>query len=289
MDGDAGCGGGKGRDVTGPIRADAFADRDATAELFAEIALATGPLILALYENGCEIRAKADSSPVSEADEKAEELILARLAESLPGVAIVAEESCSRNGAPAAPPVFILVDPLDGTREFVNRNGEFTVNIALVSNGRAVAGAVYAPALGEIWWGGARAFHARLSPKGERIATRSIATRAAPQDGLVALASRSHGDPQTEAFLARLPIAGRESAGSSLKFCRIAEGAADVYPRFSRTMEWDLAAGHAVLSAAGGLVLTGEGAPFLYGKSADGFANPPFVAWGDPHAAERFR
>lgn len=275
--------------MTGPDRTADIADRDATAELFARIALAAGPLIMDLYDNGCDIRAKADASPVSEADEQAEALILARLAQALPGLPVVAEESCARNGPPSCGGTFILVDPLDGTREFVSRNGEFTVNIALISEGAPVAGAVYAPVPGEIWWGGARAFHARVSPAGERTDTRAIHTRPAPSDGLVALASRSHGDPQTEAFLARLPLAGRVSAGSSLKFCRIAEGQADVYPRFGRTMEWDVAAGHAVLTAAGGAVLTPQGAPFAYGKSAEGYANEAFIAWGDPRAAERFR
>lgn len=273
----------------GPDRTVDSADRDAAAELFAEIALAAGPLILDLYENGCEIRAKADASPVSEADERAEALILARLAQDLPGFTVVAEESCARSAPPSCAGPFILVDPLDGTREFVNRNGEFTVNIALIAEGTPVAGAVYAPVLGEIWWGGRRAFHARVSSAGERTDMRPIHVRSAPANGLVALASRSHGDPQTEAFLARLPLAGRASAGSSLKFCRIAEGRADVYPRFGRTMEWDVAAGHAVLAAAGGAVLTPWGAPFAYGKSDEGFANGPFVAWGDPRAAERFR
>lgn len=267
-----------------------MSDRDAVAGLFARITREAGAIVLSLYQNGCAIRAKADESPVSEADEKAEELILARLAELFPGVPVVAEESSARSGAPACGDRFILVDPLDGTREFVTRNGEFTVNIALIEKGVPVAGAVFAPVSGELWWGGRSAFCARTRD-GEDVTPfpRPIVTRAAPQGGLVALASRSHGDRETEAFLARLPVASLVTAGSSLKFCRIAEGLADVYPRFTRTMEWDIAAGHAVLAAAGGVVRSPEGAPFLYGKAAQGYANSSFVAWGDPAAAERFR
>ena len=181
---------------------------------------------------------------------------------------------------------FILVDPLDGTREFIARNGEFTVNVALVERGQPIAGAVYAPALERLWFAGERAF-ACAAPVGADLPPPRLGGRCAlaPRPpALTALASRSHGDPATEAFLAGLPIADRRSAGSSLKFCVIAEGEGDVYPRFGPTMEWDTAAGDAVLRAAGGVVLAVEGGPLVYGKIAAGLRNGGFVAWGDPRA-----
>jgi 3'(2'), 5'-bisphosphate nucleotidase len=185
--------------------------------------------------------------------------------------------------------LFFLVDPLDGTREFIARNGEFTVNVALIDAGVPIAGAVYAPAIGKLWFGGTSAFLCEV-PVGEALpepsAWRPISARAAPAK-LAALASRSHADPATEAFLSQLPIGERKSAGSSLKFCVIAEGAADVYPRFAPTMEWDTAAGDAVLRAAGGIVLAMDGAPLAYGKYAAALRNGGFVAWGDPALAAR--
>jgi len=180
----------------------------------------------------------------------------------------------------------VLVDPLDGTREFVDRSGEYTVNIALVEDGRPVLGVVHAPALDEVHVGrvGSGAAHGRLEADGT-VAWTSIAVRPAPADGLAVLASRSHCDAATEALLARLPVTERVAAGSSLKFCRLAEGKADLYPRLGRTMEWDTAAGDAVLTAAGGRVVTLDGRPLAYGKrgraeDAD-FANPHFLALGD--------
>lgn len=265
--------------------------RAALADLFARLAVEAGWIALALYESGCPVAEKPDESPVTEADLRAEAAILAGLAREAPDLAIVAEETVARAGPPLCPARFALVDPLDGTREFVRRSAEFTVNIALVEDGAPTLGVVFAPTLGRLWSGdvGAGAFASDYARDASRPqARRAIAARSAP-DRLVALASRSHGDPRTEAFLARLPLAGRERAGSSLKFCRIAEGAADVYPRFSPTMEWDTAAGHAVLAAAGGAVAAPDGAPFPYGKCAGGYRNGPFVAWGDPRAAARFR
>ena len=169
---------------------------------------------------------------------------------------------------------FWLVDPLDGTKEFISRNGEFTVNIALVEGGQPVLGVVLAPALGKVWWG-AMGHGARMR---DEAGERPIAARPRPAEGVVAVASRSHSDAQTEAFLDAQGVAERISAGSSLKFCLVAEGRADLYPRFGRTMEWDTAAGHAVLAAAGGRVTTRDGAPFLYRKP--GFENPAFIAAG---------
>jgi len=262
--------------------------RDEIAAFFASIALAAGAVVMREYDRGCEVRAKKDASPVTIADERAEELILGELRTRATAIPIVAEESVARGAQDAIGRSFILVDPLDGTREFIACNGEFTINIALVRDAAPVAGAVYAPALGRLWFGGERAFVCDSpvgAPLPDRSSWRRIATRVAPALGLVALASRSHGDPATEAFLARLPIGERRSAGSSLKFCALAEGTADVYPRFAPTMEWDTAAGDAVLRAAGGAVLGEDGAALRYGKIGSQMRNGSFVAWGDPRRA----
>ena len=259
------------------------AERDACAQVFARIALEAGLAVMEVYGGQCAARQKADSSPVTEADERAEAIILARLAVEYPELPVVAEESVARGDVPACGSRFILVDPLDGTREFLARNDEFTVNIALIDAGAPIAGVVYAPALSKLWFGGVEAWVCPAAP-GDALppqaAWRQIAVRTPGPDGLVALCSRSHSDGGTEEFLATHHIAGRLNAGSSLKFCVIAEGDADVYPRFGPTMEWDIAAGEAVLRAAGGRVETPEGAPMRYGKTAEGFRNGAFVAWG---------
>ena len=265
--------------------------RDRLAECFAELCLAAGAVVMKVYGEGCEARLKSDQSPVTEADERAEAVILAGLSERMPGWPVLAEEAAARGEVPGAAARFILVDPLDGTREFLNRNGEFTVNIGLVVDGVPVAGAVYAPVLGHLWSGGATARRRTIAPGAalaQATGSRTIRTRTAPAAGWTALASRSHGDPETEALLARLPVAERRAAGSSLKFCVVAEGEADVYPRFGPTMEWDTAAGEAVLRAAGGTVLDPVGGPFRYGKTEGRYRNGAFVAWGDPAAAARF-
>ena len=264
--------------------------RDMIAEFFAEVALAAGPVIMVEYAKGCEVRTKKDSSPVTIADERAEEVILSLLRARATAIPIVAEESIARGVQTAIGRNFLLVDPLDGTREFIACNGEFTVNIGLVRDGAPVAGAVYAPALGRLWFGGDRAFvcdAAVGAPLPDRSSWRQIHARRAPAKDLIALASRSHCDPATEAFLAKLPVGDRRSAGSSLKFCALAEGAADVYPRFAPTMEWDTAAGDAVLRAAGGVVLDVQGGALRYGKEETRLRNGGFVAWGDPALASR--
>jgi 3'(2'), 5'-bisphosphate nucleotidase len=262
---------------------------DAIAVYFAAIALAAGPAVMDEYGRSAEARAKRDGSPVTAADERAEAIIRERLRLTATPIPIVAEEATAAGEAIAAASRFILVDPLDGTREFVARNGEFTINVALVENGAPVAGAVYAPALERLWFGG-RTAYACPAPLGSDLpdarSWRVLRTRPAPAS-LVALASRSHCDPATEAFLARLPIGERRSAGSSLKFCVIAEGEGDVYPRFAPTMEWDTAAGDAVLRAAGGAVLARDGGPLRYGKFAADLRNGDFVAWGDSRLAAR--
>jgi 3'(2'), 5'-bisphosphate nucleotidase len=264
------------------------ADPDAIAEIFAEIAIEAAVPVMAVYSAAAiQVRQKPDLSPVSEADEVAEAVILRRLAALLPGVPVLSEEAASRGARNVTEPTFILVDPIDGTREFLSHNGEFTINIGLVVAGLPRAGVVYAPALGKLWIGGGSAWTCRVEP-GARLPVprerHAIHVRQAPAQGLTALASRSHADSATEAFLAGLVIAERRAAGSSLKFCAVAEGSADVYPRFGATMEWDTAAGDAVLRAAGGIVLGADGWPLRYGKAETDFKNGPFVAWGDVSA-----
>jgi 3'(2'), 5'-bisphosphate nucleotidase len=234
-------------------------------------------VILDHYQGNAAVRVKEDASPVTAADEAAEAVILAGLAELTPEVPVVAEETVAAGRIPALDDgPFWLVDPLDGTKEFISKNGEFTVNIALIEGCEAMLGVVLAPALGKVWWG-ARGHGAMAREAGEREGRR-ISVRRMPASP-VAVASRSHADPATEAFLDEAGVAERISAGSSLKFCLVAEGKADLYPRFGRTMEWDTAAGHAVLAAAGGRVTTRDGAPFLSRKP--GFENPGFIARGD--------
>ena len=256
---------------------------DAVAAFFARIALAAGPAIMAVYAGECVVRAKDDLSPVTLADERAEAVILRHLEQDANPIPVVAEEAAAKGAKIELAEEFVLVDPLDGTREFIARNGEFTVNIALVRKGRVVAGAVYAPALQRLWFGGERAYFCVAAPGADLPAPghwRRLRVRRAPAR-LTALASRSHCDPATEEFLAGLPIAERRSAGSSLKFCAIAEGEADVYPRFAPTMEWDTAAGEAVLRAAGGVVRAIGGGRLLYAKTQSGLRNGGFIAWGD--------
>jgi 3'(2'), 5'-bisphosphate nucleotidase len=264
--------------------------RDAIASFLAKAALSAGPAVMEEYERGCEVASKADGSPVTSADHRAEAIICERLASIVPLPPVCAEESFAAGWQPSDAERFLLVDPLDGTREFVAHNGEFTINVALIERGAPIAGAVYAPAIGRLWVGGDAAFvcetrvGAELPAEGSR---RRIQTRRAPTT-LTAFASRSHLDPESDSFLRRLPIGETRFAGSSLKFCLIAEGLGDVYPRFAPTMEWDTAAGDAVLRAAGGVVLDPSGRPLLYGKAESALRNGPFIAWGDATAAREF-
>ena len=240
-----------------------------------DIARRAGALILEVYATDFAVRGKDDASPVTEADERAEALIVPALRELAPGVPVVAEEAVAAGQVPEVGDWFWLVDPLDGTKEFIGRNGEFTVNVALVHRGEPVLGVVYAPALGRLF-AGARGQGARVEEAG---GARPIRCRAVPEAGLTVVASRSHGDATAlDAFLAGRKVAALANAGSSLKLCLVAAGEADLYPRLGRTMEWDIAAGHAVLAAAGGQVATLAGAPLRYGKP--GFDNPHFVASG---------
>lgn len=257
------------------------------------LVLQAGRAILDVYTSGdLGVTRKDDASPVTRADAEAERIILAGLAEIAPGVPIVAEESVSAGRTPPTAELFFLVDPLDGTKEFISRNGEFTVNVALVEAGAPVLGVVYAPALGRAYAGGSGLGAQCLEIVGHAVASRRpVHVRPAPQAGIAAVGSRSHGSAETAAWLERFQVASFVSAGSSLKLCLVAGGDADIYPRLGRTMEWDIAAGDAVLRAAGGLVTTLDGAPMLYGKrnqpgDAD-FANPHFVAWGDLALGQR--
>jgi 3'(2'), 5'-bisphosphate nucleotidase len=256
------------------------------------IVSAAAAAIIAARAGSLDTRTKADLTPVTAADHAAEAVILEGLARLFPDTCVVSEEAVDRAPPDRIPDRFVLVDPLDGTRELVAGRDEFTINLAIVDGGRPRLGIVAAPAQGLLWRGieGSGAERLRLSPGAPANAAQGrsiIRTRPAPRAGLVAAVSRSHLDPQTEALLARLPIAARHACGSALKFCQIAEGSADVYPRFSPTCEWDVAAGHAVLAAAGGVVTTPEGAPLRYGRIAENFRVPAFVAWGDPEAAVR--
>ena len=252
-------------------------DRPALLERLLPIVRDAGELIMTIYRSDFSVRGKADQSPVTEADERAEALILPALAALLPGTPIVAEEAVAAGKVPSVGERFWLVDPLDGTKEFISRNGEFTVNIALIENGRPTLGVVLAPALGRLF-AGAVGHGAFIEDANGR---RPIAVRAVPGAGLTVVASRSHGDTAAlDAFLAGRQVAELRGAGSSLKICLIAAGEADLYPRLGRTMEWDIAAGHAVLSAAGGQLTELDGAPLRYGKPD--FANPHFVATGAP-------
>lgn len=258
-----------------------------------DIASEAGAAIMRVRTAGAVVRTKADASPVTEADETAEAIILAGLARTLPGITVVSEEAASQGIMPALPDTFILVDPLDGTREFIDGRDEFTVNIAIVRDGRPLAGIIAAPALDTVWRGaiGAESERLRLCPgasckdAGERRTLRTHAHREGPWRAVV---SRSHLDPKTEQWLTRLTAVERMDCGSSVKFCRIAEGKADVYPRLGPTSEWDIAAGDAVLCAAGGVVLSLDGTPVRYGQVARALKVPSFVAWCDAADAALF-
>ncbi|MFQ5468011.1 MAG: 3'(2'),5'-bisphosphate nucleotidase CysQ [Kiloniellaceae bacterium] len=257
-------------------------DRAAMLAILRLIAERAGKAILAYYVEGDDIavRRKADDSPVTDADQAAEDVILEALALLTPDIPVVAEEAMDAGAAPdISGGRFWLVDPLDGTKEFISRNGEFTVNIALIENAVPVAGVVHAPALAMTWAGagpGTATFSETDHPP------MAIQARSIPDDGAVVVASRRHGaGPELDKFLARYTVKAEKSAGSSVKFCLVASGQADLYPRFGRTMEWDTAAGHAVLLAAGGSVVRADDeTPLAYAKP--GFENPHFIARGKP-------
>ena len=240
------------------------------------LALEAGRTIMAFYRDGTPVETKADRSPVTEADRAADRIIVAGLQAADPQIPVISEESTA-DDALAAPPGgrFWLVDPLDGTREFIARTGEFTVNIALIEDGRPALGVLHAPVQGETYVADGQREAVRIVGDG---APRPLRARAVPDEGPAVVASRLHRDAETDTYIATLRPERIESAGSALKFGLLARGEADVYPRFGRTMEWDTAAGHAILTAAGGHVRDLNGRELCYGKA--GFVNPPFVACG---------
>ncbi len=241
------------------------------------IAHEAGQVILRFYNDGIDAATKVDGSPVTQADLAAEAVILPALHHLTPGLPVVSEEAASAGRRPdTSGGRFWLVDPLDGTKEFISRNGEFTVNIALIEDGRPVLGVIYAPATGDLY---AAAGPGSAVHWVEGRHDYPIAVRKPPADGLTVVASRSHGSGAAfDSFLAAHRVKDRVTCGSSLKFCTVASGKADLYPRFGETSEWDTAAGHAILVAAGGRVEQPDGQPLLYGKPD--ILNPPFVAYG---------
>jgi 3'(2'),5'-bisphosphate nucleotidase len=245
-------------------------------------AIDAGKVVHDIYRGGFDVTHKADESPVTDADQAAEALILERLRKIAPEIPVVAEEEVAAGRTPKVDAEFFLVDPLDGTKEFIQKRGDFTVNIALIRNRVPVLGVVYAPARTSLFAGNVTvkaAFRSDQDTDSGKIAPRrSMKIRQVPAEGVIAVSSRSHSTPETDAYLAQVKVADRVSIGSSLKFCLVAAGEADLYPRLGPTMEWDTAAGHAVLLAAGGSVFAPGGTPLLYGKPT--FRNTFFIASG---------
>jgi 3'(2'), 5'-bisphosphate nucleotidase len=250
-----------------------------------DLVVQAGRAILAVNRPAMRIEGKADGSPVTEADLAADRIIAEGLARLAPQLPALSEERIALAGPPYSGS-FFLIDPLDGTKEFVAGRDEFTVNLALVTGGTPLLGIIGAPALGLIWRGlvgrGAERLAVGEAAVAEPIRTRSLPPRGEPWTVAV---SRSHGDPRTEAFIAARPGAIRNKLGSAVKFGRVAEGGADIYPRLAPTCEWDIAAGHAIVTAAGGRVTDGQGADLRFGGCREGFIVPEFIAWGDPAAA----
>jgi 3'(2'), 5'-bisphosphate nucleotidase len=271
-------------------------DFPALAERLLPSVLAAGAVQMRLYESGTIVEQKADSSPVTAADREAEAILLDGLWHAARGVPVVAEESMSLGVAPPKGTTFFLVDPLDGTREFVEHRGEFTINVGLVVGKKPVFGLIYAPVLGALYvtLGGGKAFETSIAAGSNGVSLRScplreLRTRTPNFEALTVLESRSHRTEQIEAFLADYSIAEVKRAGSSLKFCLIARGDADFYVRLGPTREWDTASGQAILEAAGGCVTTLAGHPLVYGNGADAFYNPNFIAWGRTPIPKRLR
>ncbi len=245
--------------------------------------LDAGKVVMGVYNSDFEVFGKADQSPVTEADRRGEDIITAALQEIAPDIPIVGEEAKSEGHCPdISGGLFWLVDPLDGTKEFVKKGSDFTVNIGLIKDGVPIAGFVLAPAMNKLYWGirGAGAWTANTD-NGEVKDQKPIAARATDPDKLIIVASKSHRSPELEAWLAHFPGAEHVSIGSSLKLCLLATGEADLYPRLGPTCEWDTAAAHAVLLAAGGSVEVNEGSPLIYSKDLRTFLNPWFLCRAD--------
>lgn len=261
----------------------------ALIEPLTALAIAAGQVIVDIARGDLGVRAKADQSPLTAADLAADRVIAEGLARLARGMAVISEETVDQAEAP--PGAFFLVDPLDGTREFVAGRDEYTVNIALIVEGRPALGIVGAPARGTLWRGGPGLGAERLdyAPSGKILRRQAIHARSHGSDAWTATVSRSHPDAATQAFLSRLGNVRQIEAGSALKLCLIAEGEADIYPRFGPTSEWDIAAGHAVVEGAGGYVETPQGGPMIFGNHDQGFKVQGFIAWGDPAAARAHR
>ena len=259
----------------------------ALMEPLTDLVVQAGIAVLAVDRGSMRVEGKCDGSPVTEADLAADRILgegLARLAAEIPTLS----EERAQGAKPPFHGSFFLIDPLDGTKEFVAGRSEFTINLALVTNGTPLLGIIGAPALGWLWRGlvGRGAERLRLNEAG-RGAAEPIHTRPLPGQGepWIAAVSRSHGDQRTEAFIASRPGAVREPLGSAVKFGRVAEGTVDIYPRLAPTSEWDIAAGHAIVTAGGGKVTDADGGPVRFGERQEGFIVPAFIAWGDPSAA----
>lgn len=256
---------------------------DRLLALMTEAALEAGTTIMEVYAEPIESEQKSDGSPVTVADERAEKLILARLKDT--GIPVLAEESAAAGVIPELGDKFFVVDPLDGTKEFIKRNGQFTVNIALVENGRPVMGVVFAPARDQLFTGGPDGAFEYAVREGQLFEAVEIKV---DRDGpMNVVASRSHGHAALEPLCEAFAVADNVSVGSSLKFCLLARGEARLYPRFTPTCEWDTAAGQAVLNAAGGSVFAISGDELLYGKGDGRFYNPYFAAATDAELAKR--
>lgn len=251
--------------------------RDRIAASLMEIACRAGEILKKHHGGDCPHVLKPDGSPASEADVESEAFIIAELDRQWPGIPVIAEES-SYDHPPA--PLFFLVDPLDGTRDFLAGNPEYSVNIGLIAGDRPIAAALAAPGLGRVWGAGANAFEATFAA-GRLEARVPIAVRPMPDKGLVALMSSRHGDVETAACLETLRVGATRSAASALKFCLIASGEADIYVRCGPTMEWDTAAGDHILTVAGGCVVAPAGRPMTYGHYTRSYRNGPFAALGD--------
>ncbi len=256
------------------------------AEALLDSIQAAGAAIMRHHADTVRVEYKSDNSPVTAADQEAEVILLKRLGQVASQIPVVAEEAASAGHIPQTGDEFFLVDPLDGTREFINGRDEFTVNIGLIRHGKPVFGIVYAPALGDLYLtlnDGPAEMSLRPDATRAHLSAAQLVpinTRQPRSDGLTVFASRSHMNDATRRYLEKFDVREHRSAGSSLKFCLLARGEADLYPRLGPTMEWDTAAGHAVLTAAGGVVHTMDGAPLRYGKVDSGFLNPEFVASG---------
>jgi 3'(2'), 5'-bisphosphate nucleotidase len=259
-------------------------DPDDIARRLGLIAIEAGRGLAAVRDRRAGQRDKDDGSPTTVADLESERLILDRLAEAWPGIPVLAEESAAA-GSPGE--LFFLVDPLDGTRDYVTGSGEYSVNIALVSGGRPIAAALAAPSDGRVWVAGGATLVGRIPDGGDAIDWRPARVRPAPPGGLVALVSRRHGDEATEACLAALSVGERRTASSAYKFGLIASGEADLYVRCGPTMEWDTAAGDHIVAMAGGIVVGPDRRPLAYGRNHRGFLNGSFAAMGDPAVAAR--